>query len=77
MQIPSTLQISLFALCCAVLAFFVRFKFPIGYNFIGLQLGYFVLYIVMYLAGIIASRKNWLEQLSFKTGVRWYIIQPC
>lgn len=73
-QLPTTSKLILFALCCAIVAFILRFFFPIGYNFMGLQFGYYSLYIGMYLAGILASRNNWLEQLSLTTGVKWYIV---
>lgn len=73
-QIPSTVKIILFAFGCAIVAFCIRFFFPMGYNFIGLQFGYYSLYIGMYLAGILAGRHNWLEQMTLKTGVRWYFV---
>jgi surface polysaccharide O-acyltransferase-like enzyme len=40
---------------------------------VGLQFGYFGLYMVFYALGIIASRNNWLNQLSVKRARKWGI----
>jgi hypothetical protein len=71
---PRNRQILFFAAAMAMIAFSVRIIYPIGgKNFIGLQFGYFTLYTAFYLLGIIARRKNWLEQISFKTATGWFI----
>jgi glucans biosynthesis protein C len=71
---PRNRQMLLFVAAMAVIAFVVRIVYPIGgKNFIGLQFGYFTLYTVFYLLGIIARRKNWLENMSLKTATGWFI----
>lgn len=72
---PACFDIAVFILLTGSLAFLLRLVYPIGgKNIIGLQLGYFTLYIAMYLLGIIASRKKWLERLSYKASRAWFIV---
>ncbi|MFD1774996.1 acyltransferase family protein [Paenibacillus rhizophilus] len=52
-----------FALGSGLAAFLTRFVFPLGTGPLELQLGYFPLYILLYIAGILAYRHNWLEQI--------------
>ncbi len=73
-KIPSAFQITVFILICGILAFGLRTFYPIGRNFIGLQFGFFVLYSAMYFMGIAASRKNWLERLSFESARSWLLV---
>ncbi len=71
---PRNRQILFFVVALAVIAFAVRIIYPIGgKNFMGLQFGYFTLYTAFYLLGIIARRKNWLENMSLKTATGWFI----
>lgn len=71
---PRNRQILFFVAAMAVVAFVVRAFYPIGgRNFIGLQFGYFTLYTAFYLLGMIARRKNWLENMSLKTATGWFI----
>lgn len=72
-SLPAPWTIGLFILITGVLAFGVRFVYPSGKNFFGLQFGYFVLYIAMYLAGILANRRNWLEILTNRKAMPWFI----
>lgn len=73
-SIPGNIQVLLFILVTGSIAFLLRTVYPIGgKNFIGLQFGYFTLYIAFYLLGIITRRKNWLEKYSLKTAVSWFI----
>ncbi|HEY4323482.1 MAG TPA: acyltransferase [Mucilaginibacter sp.] len=50
--------------------FLTRLIFPVGWSLspLGFQLGHFPQYILLFIAGIIASRNNWLDQLDFKKG---------
>lgn len=70
---PSALKIILFIIGTGLLAFIIRSFYPAGKNFFGLQFGYFVLYVAMYLVGIIASRNNWLEQFTLRQAKPWFI----
>jgi hypothetical protein len=73
-KLPSNRQVLGFLVVCTILAFVIRLVYPIGgKNFVGLQFGYFGLYMVFYALGIIASRNNWLNQLSVKRARKWGI----
>lgn len=51
--------------------FFVRLAFPVGTDWLNLQLGYFPAYIGLFMAGIEAYRSKWLQQLTEKMARRW------
>ena len=50
--------------------FFTRLVFHVGWNLepFGFQLGHWPQYILLFIAGIIASKNNWLQQLDLKKG---------
>jgi len=73
-KLPSVAQIIVFILGTGALAFALRLAYPTGKNFFGLQFGYFVLYIAMYVLGIVANRNNWVERLSIKHARPWFIV---
>lgn len=74
-RLPSQFEVFLFILITGFLAFMLRTVYPIGgKNIIGLQLGYFVLYTAMYILGIVANRRKWLEKLTFKSYRAWIIL---
>lgn len=55
-----------FMLLFGFIAFAIRLVYPSGKSFYGLQFGYFSLYVGMYLLGIVASRKGWLDKFESK-----------
>lgn len=74
-QLPSPIHVFLFILITGLLAFLLRTVYSIGgRNIMGLQLGYFVLYIAMYVVGIIAGRKKWLDKLRIRTYLLWILL---
>ncbi len=72
-RFPSHAAIALFALLTGVGAFVVRLWLPTGWNFsfLNLQLPFFVLYIALFIVGLIAYRRNWLLGLPDATGKLW------
>jgi glucans biosynthesis protein C len=72
-RLPSVLSIILFIVVTGALAFKIRLFYPTGKNFFGLQFGYFVLYIAMYLLGIIANRNKWTERFTLRQSRPWFI----
>lgn len=52
------------AVLVGLAAFVVRLVVPVGHNVGGLQLGYFVSYVVLFAAGCMAARHRLLESLS-------------
>ncbi|GAA6770134.1 acyltransferase family protein [Flavobacterium sp. CGRL2] len=70
MAAPSSGAIILFAAGLGVISFLVRIIFPVGWVLepVGFQLGHFPQYIALFIIGLLASKNNWFEQLSGKTG---------
>jgi len=67
---PNTRAILLFALALGIISFLVRIIFPVGWVLepVGFQLGHFLQYIALFIIGLLASKNNWFDQLSEKTG---------
>jgi glucan biosynthesis protein C len=71
---PGNGAIAAFAVLLGVAGFLVRLVFPMDeYLFqpLNLQLGFFAQYIVLFIVGLIAYRRNWLLSLPDKTGRLW------
>jgi peptidoglycan/LPS O-acetylase OafA/YrhL len=79
--VPGGVWWQLSALATGVGALAIRQLVPTGVNVIGLQLGYFATYVVLFAVGIAAWRYDWLRQLSWKnarTGIVGLLIAwPC
>lgn len=50
----------------------IRLAYPVGREFIGLQLGYFPMYICMFAFGILAQQSSWLDQLERRQVNLWF-----
>ena len=61
------------ALGVGAAALAIRQIVPVGVNVIGLQLGYFSSYILLFGVGIAAWRHDWLHQLNWKRARPWVI----
>jgi glucans biosynthesis protein C len=72
-RLPSTVKIISFIIGTGLLAFSIRSFYPAGKNFFGLQFGYFVLYVSMYILGVIANRNKWLERFTLQQAKPWFI----
>src|SRR5512136_868330 len=72
-RFPGSAAIALFALLLGVAAFLVRLWVPVGWNFslLNLQFPFFVLYIALFIVGLIAYRRNWLLGLPDAKGKLW------
>ncbi len=72
-RFPSNTAIALFAVLLGVAAFLVRLWMPVGSSFslLNLQFPFFVLYIALFIVGLIAYRRNWLLGLPEATGKLW------
>lgn len=68
---PGTERLILFCLAMAALTFLVRLAMPPGRSFLNMQLGDFPQYVLLFAAGIYASRGGWLLKLPFAAGMRW------
>jgi surface polysaccharide O-acyltransferase-like enzyme len=67
---PNAGTIVLFAAGVGVISFLVRLFFPVGWVLhpVGFQPGHFSQYIALFILGLIASKNNWLNTISDKTG---------
>ncbi|TPG37498.1 acyltransferase [Flavobacterium pectinovorum] len=68
--VPNSSAILLFAAGLGIISFLVRIIFPVGWILepVGFQLGHFPQYIALFIIGLLASKNNWFDQLSEKTG---------
>lgn len=71
---PGTGTLALFALSIATGTFIVRLVLPSGASFLNMHLRDFPQYILLFAAGILAARRQWLLKLSFRAGIRWLIV---
>ncbi len=69
-------KIIIFALALGFISFLVRLVFPVGWVLqpIGFQLGHFTQYVALFIAGILASKHNWLGTITYKQGKRAALI---
>jgi glucan biosynthesis protein C len=70
--LPGHGTILAFVLVTGVLAFGVRFFFPVGETVFNLQFAYFPLYVSMFFIGIYAYRCSWLDQLGPEIARPWF-----
>lgn len=70
MRVPDSRSILLFSIILGIISFLVRIVFPVGWILkpVGFQLGHFPQYIALFTIGLVASKNNWFDQLSAKTG---------
>ena len=75
-RFPGNGLIALFALLLAISSFGVRLWRPAGWNLtpVNLQFPFFAQYIALFIAGLIAYRRNWFLSLSETTGRLWLVI---
>ncbi|MBV9302892.1 MAG: acyltransferase family protein [Acidobacteriaceae bacterium] len=70
---PGSLKLIAFAFGMAAFEFLIRLMLP-GVTFLNMHLGDFSQYILLFSAGILAARGEWLPKLSFATGMKWLVI---
>ena len=73
--LPSNNKILLFALAVGLVSYVVRIFFPVGWVLhpLGFQFAHFTQYIALFIAGIIASRNQWLNKIDNKKAKRWFM----
>ncbi len=71
---PNNRRILGFILSIGVVTFFVRLAYPVGTELIGLQIGYFPLYIAFFIFGIQAYRAGWFDQIDPAQIALWFRI---
>jgi len=71
---PNNRTLLIAAALLGLAAFAVRLVFPTGTDVLGMQLGYFPMYIALMIAGVAARRSDWLAQLTPKQVRLWFRI---
>ncbi|HEY2663710.1 MAG TPA: acyltransferase family protein, partial [Candidatus Binataceae bacterium] len=69
--LPGNAVLWCFILVMAACTFLVRLVQPSGSSFFNLQLADFSQYVLMFIAGIVAYRRNWLTRFPYRRGLRW------
>jgi surface polysaccharide O-acyltransferase-like enzyme len=68
---PSNATLAIAAVATGAAAWLLRLEWPVGTEIFSLQLGYFASYVVLFVAGCMASRYRWLERLPPTTVRIW------
>jgi len=73
--LPADGIILLFALVLGLLTFVIRIWLPVGWVLepFGFQFPHFAQYISWFAVGLVAFRNNWLEKLTWRRGIRWFV----
>ena len=69
--LPGHGQIVGLALLMGLCSFLVRIVQPMGTNILNMQLCFFSQYILLFVVGIYAGRRNWLLRIPYAFGMRW------
>ena len=70
-QLPTHGQVIGLVLIMGLCTFLVRIVQPMGTNILNMQLCFFSQYILLFIAGILARRRNWLLGIPHAFGLRW------
>lgn len=72
-RLPGNNKILFFALVLGIISFIIRIFFPVGWVFqlLGFQFAHFTQYVALFIAGIIASRNKWLNEMDSARGKHW------
>ena len=75
-HLPGRTAFLVFAASLGVLSFVARLWFPVNWAFgpLNLQLAFFVQYIAMFIIGVIAYRRNWLQRLPTASAVFCFVL---
>ena len=72
--LPNHRQVIGLALSIGLCTFLVRVIQPMGTSVLNMQLCYFSQYIVLFMVGIYAGRREWLQRIPYHFGMRWFIL---
>ena len=67
-------QVALLALLTSLFAFALRLAVPVGQNLIGMQIGYFASYSVLFVTGALAARNRLLENITWRQAWPWLVV---
>ncbi len=72
--LPANRHVILLMLAIATATFLVRIVQPIGTAVWNMQLCFFSQYVLLFMAGLHASRHGWLQRIPHRFGMRWLAI---
>jgi glucans biosynthesis protein C len=70
--LPTHGQLALLILVIALCTFLVRVVQPMGTSILNMQLCFFSQYVLLFVVGILARRRNWLLRIPYGFGMRWF-----
>jgi glucan biosynthesis protein C len=70
--LPAHTQVVLLGLVMGLCTFLVRTVQPLGTNVLNMQLCYFSDYVLLFIAGIYAWRRNWMARIPYSFGMLWF-----
>ncbi len=70
--LPTHGQVALLILVIALCTFLVRVVQPMGTSILNMQLCFFSQYVLLFVVGILARRRNWLLRIPYGFGMRWF-----
>jgi surface polysaccharide O-acyltransferase-like enzyme len=71
--LPSRTTLLAFAVACGFAAFAIRLWMPLGKSVLGMNIGYFAMYVVLYFVGCRAAKDRWLERVEFHNALPWIV----
>jgi peptidoglycan/LPS O-acetylase OafA/YrhL len=78
-SLPSAASILSLAILLGILSFVVRLRFTVNWALspLNLQLAFFVQYIAMFILGVIAHRRDWLQRLPATMALPCFVLAGC
>ena len=75
LKMPGNGLIIMSALLIGAGAFVIRIWLPVGWEFrpLGFQFSFFLQYIFMFAIGILVYKHDWLESITYKKGISWFV----
>lgn len=70
--LPGHIAVIELGLLISACTFAVRLVQPLGTSIMNMQLGYFSQYVILFIVGIIAYRRDWLDLIPYSFGMIWF-----
>lgn len=67
-------QVAALVVLTSLFAFVLRLAVPVGQNLVGMQIGYFVSYIVLFVTGALVARNRLLESITWRQARPWLVV---
>ena len=74
LKLPTLKRLIIFCCFMGLITFLVRQWYPLGSHVFGFQLGYFPMYTMQFVAGILAAKNHWLRQLTPRYVIPWLMV---